>query len=329
MKSSNSAILVTGGAGYIGSVLVGELLNSGFKVRVIDNLMYGQSSLNIYGAHKDLEQIAGDIRISRDVDEALSGVKAVIHLAAIVGDPACEKNSNLATEVNSEASELVYRKSAEHKVERFIFASTCSNYGKMDSRNAFVHELSELKPVSLYARLKVDFEKFILNQPGQLMSAVVLRFATAYGLSPRMRLDLTLNEFTVMLALGKKLKVYGEQFWRPYAHTHDLARACVIVLMSGISKVSGRAFNVGVTHENFQKKTLVELILRELPQMAANVEFVRKVEDPRDYRVNFDLIRKTLNYSNNRTVKDGISEFIAVTRGGHIKDFDNPVYRNA
>lgn len=329
MKSPNSPILVTGGAGYIGSVLVGELLNIGLKVRVIDNLMYGQSSLNIYEEHKNFEQMVGDIRSSQDVEKALTGINAVIHLAAIVGDPACVKNSGLATEVNRDASELLYRKAFELKVERFIFASTCSNYGKMDNTNAYVDELSALKPVSHYARLKVDFEKFILDRPSPTMSAVVLRFATAYGLSPRMRLDLTLNEFTVMLALGKKLQVYGEQFWRPYAHTLDLARACVLILKSDISKVSGRAFNVGATPENYQKKTLVELILKELPKMSAGVEFVKKIEDPRDYRVNFDLIKNTLDYHNIKTVKDGIDELITVTQSGQIKDFDNPAYRNA
>ncbi len=329
MKFSNFPILVTGGAGYIGSVLVGELLNIGFRVRVIDNLMYGQSSLNIYEEHKNFEQMVGDIRSSQDVEKALTGIKEVIHLAAIVGDPACAKNSGLATEVNRDASELLYRKAFELKVERFIFASTCSNYGKMDNGNAYVNESSELKPVSHYARLKVGFEKFILKRPNQTLSPVVLRFATAYGLSPRMRLDLTLNEFTVMLALGKKLQVYGEQFWRPYAHTLDLARACVLILKSDISKVSGRAFNVGVTHENYQKKTLVELILKQLPETSASVEFIKKIEDPRDYRVNFDLIKNTLDYHNIKTVKDGIDEFIAVAQSRQLEDFDNPAYRNA
>jgi len=329
MPVSNSPILVTGGAGYIGSVLVGELLSNGHNVRVIDNLMYGQSSLNIYQGNKYLEHMTGDIRNSRDVDQALKGVKGVVHLAAIVGDPACEKNRALAAEVNRTASELLYRKSLEHKVGRFVFASTCSNYGKMDNHNGYVDESSELKPISHYARLKVDFEKFILNQNSQSLTAVVLRFATAYGLSPRIRLDLTLNEFTVRLALGKKLQVYGEQFWRPYTHTIDLARACILALKQDFSKVSGRAFNVGAANENYQKKTLVALIVKELSQMASNVEFVKKDEDPRDYRVNFDLIKKTLDYKNLKTVNDGISEFIAVVRNGQIKDFDNPIYRNA
>jgi len=164
MPVSNSPILVTGGAGYIGSVLVGQLLSHDYNVRVIDNLMHGQSSLEIYHGNKNLEHITGDIRSSRDVDQALKGVGGVVHLAAIVGDPACEKNPELAVEVNRDASKLLYRKSLEHKVERLVFTSTCSNYGKMDNHNGYVDESSELKPISHYARLKVDFEKFILNQ---------------------------------------------------------------------------------------------------------------------------------------------------------------------
>ncbi len=329
MPISNSPILVTGGAGYIGSVLVGQLLSNGYNVRVIDNLMHGQSSSDIFHKNKNLEQITGDIRDSCDVDQALKGIKGVVHLAAIVGDPACEKNRELASEVNRDASELLYKKSLEYKVERFVFASTCSNYGKMNNHDGYVDELSELKPISHYARLKVDFEKFILNQNSRSLNSVVLRFATAYGLSPRIRLDLTLNEFTVRLALGKKLQVYGEQFWRPYAHTIDLARACILALESNISKIANQPFNVGATTENYQKKQLVELIVNELPEMAANVEYIKKDEDPRDYRVNFDLIKKTMDYKNVKTVKDGISEFIASVRNGQIKDFDNPLYRNA
>jgi len=175
----------------------------------------------------------------------------------------------------------------------------------------------------------VDFERFLLNQKNRTLKSVVLRFATAYGWSPRIRLDLTLNEFTVVLALGKKLQVYGEQFWRPYAHTVDLARACMLALEADISKVIGEPFNVGATNENYQKKTLVDLIVKEIPEMAANVEFVKKDEDPRDYRVNFDLIKKKLDYNNCKIVKDGISEFIVAVRNGRIKDFDNPLYRNA
>ncbi len=329
MSRSDSPILVTGGAGYIGSVLVGLLLSRDYKVRVIDNLMYGPSALDVYQGSPGLEQFKGDIRNSKDVEIALKDISRVVHLAAIVGDPACEKNRELATAVNLEASELLFAKSVEHKVERFVFASTCSNYGRMDSRLGWVDESSILKPISHYARLKVEFEKFLLNEKKEKMSSVVLRFATAYGLSPRPRLDLTLNEFTTRLALGKKLQVYGEQFWRPYCHTHDLAHACILALEADQEKIARKPFNVGATAENYQKKTLVELILRRIPEAKANVEFVKKDEDPRDYRVSFDLIEKTFGFKNSKTVVNGISEYLAAVRTRQIIDIDNPAYRNS
>jgi len=322
-------ILVTGGAGYIGSVLVGHLLSYNYRVRVIDNLMYGQKSLDIYEGSRGLEIVNGDIRSSDDVTRALDSVDFVIHLAAIVGDPACEINKTRATEINREASELLFTKSQECKIERFVFASTCSNYGRMDNPDSYVDETSPLKPISHYARLKVDFENFLLSQVQSITIPIILRFATAYGMSLRPRLDLTVNEFATTLALGEKLQVYGEQFWRPYCHTHDLAHACLLAIETDISNIVGKAFNVGVSSENYQKKTLVDLILKKLPQAESKVEFVKKNEDPRDYRVSFDLIQKTLGFANTKTVENGISEFIYAVQSGQINNINNPVYRNS
>ena len=155
MTQNNSPILIAGGAGYIGSVLVGQLLADNYRVRVIDNLMYRQYSLKLYTDNRNLEIVHGDIRNETAVKQALVGVSAVVHLAAIVGDPACEKNKQLATEVNKEASEMLSTLAKEQKLKRFIFASTCSNYGKMEARDGYVDETSRLKPISHYARLKV------------------------------------------------------------------------------------------------------------------------------------------------------------------------------
>lgn len=328
MSNTNNLILVTGGAGYIGSVLVGQLLAKNYIVRVIDNLMYHQKSLDIYHGSSLLEIIDGDIRNSGDIDRALKNVDAVAHLAAIVGDPACEKNPELAEEVNQSASEQLFRKATEQNVKQFIFASTCSNYGRMDDPNNLVTENSPLKPISHYARLKVGFEKYLLEKNPNDMYSVILRFATAFGMSPRPRFDLTVNEFTATLAMGKKLEVYGEQFWRPYCHTQDLARACILAIESDESKLSGRAFNVGDTSENFQKKTLVDMIFKELPDTAELVSYVKKDEDPRDYKVSFELIKNKLGFTKSKTVTNGIREFIEAIKTGQIKNLDDPVYKN-
>jgi nucleoside-diphosphate-sugar epimerase len=328
MIQKDSPILVTGGAGYIGSVLVGHLLSHNYRVRVLDNLMYGQESLKLFNGSQGLEICEGDLRNEADLNHALKEVKAVVHLAAIVGDQPCEKNKELATEVNKDASESLCIKAKENKVSRFIFASTCSNYGKMDVSDGFVDETSRLKPVSHYARLKVEFEEFLQKEKDEKFSPVILRFSTAYGMSPRPRLDLTVNEFTAVLAFGQKLEVYGESFWRPYCHTQDLARACRMMLEADTAVVSGVAFNVGDTSENYQKKSLVELILNELPEARENVVFVTKDEDPRDYRVKFEKIRQAISFEKTKTVTNGIREYIMAIRSGQITDISNPSYRN-
>ena len=198
----------------------------------------------------------------------------------------------------------------------------------MDAKDGYVDENSELKPVSHYARLKVDFEKFLTGQKSASFCPVILRFATAFGMSPRPRLDLTVNEFTAVLAIGENLEIYGENFWRPYCHTQDIARACQLMLDADLSIVAAQAFNVGDTYQNFQKKTLIELILKEIPEAKDLIIFVTKEEDPRDYRVNFDKIKNALGYKKTKTVSNGICEYIEAIKCGAITDIHAQRYRN-
>jgi len=185
-----------------------------------------------------------------------------------------------------------------------------------------------LNPVSLYAQLKIGFEEYLfnLNQPD--FYPTCLRFATAYGLSPRPRFDLTVNEFTRELVLNRQLEVYGEKFWRPYCHTVDLARACVAVIEADPDLVVGRAFNVGDSNENYQKKTITEIIIGELPDRINDVKYVHRTGDPRNYRVNFELIEKTLDFKVTRNVIDGIREIIFAIDSGVIKDPDDKFFKN-
>ncbi|RYG48619.1 MAG: NAD(P)-dependent oxidoreductase, partial [Chitinophagaceae bacterium] len=157
-------VLVTGGAGYIGSVLVRQLLDKGFRVRVIDSLKFGGDALYDVMLNPNFEFMMGDIRNVEDVRDALAGIDAVAHLAAIVGDPACKKYSEEAMETNWEGSVLLFNEAEKAGCKRFVFASTCSNYGKMPDPDSFVTESSELNPISLYAELKVKFEKFLLEE---------------------------------------------------------------------------------------------------------------------------------------------------------------------
>ena len=321
-------ILIIGGAGYIGSALCGQALFEGHQVRVLDNLTFGGESLLPCLAHPQFEFIKGDIRHRGDVTEAVSGMDAVILLAAIVGDPACAAQPDLARSINHDGARLAFDLSREHDVKRFVFASTCSNYGRMEDPEGFVVETSPLRPVSLYAELKVEFEQYLMAQASGYLTPIVLRFATAFGLSPRPRFDLTVNEFSKELALGRRLDIFGRQFWRPYAHIEDLGWACLNVLEADRDKVAGQAFNVGSTAENFQKGTLIEMILERLPQARELVSYVEKDEDPRDYRVDFTKIESTLGFKASRTVRSGIEEVIAAVQSGMISNPDDPRYRN-
>lgn len=321
-------VLVTGGAGYIGSVAARLLLGEGYQVRVLDSLLYGgHALLGLY--HEDsFDFVRGDIQSADVVHSALDGVEAVIHLAAIVGDPACARQPKLARAVNLDASLQLFELSQRQGVGRFAFASTCSNYGKMADPLQYVTEESELRPVSLYAETKVAVEKALLDVPLHNRPAVtVLRFATVFGLSPRMRFDLAVNEFTMELLTKRRLVIYGEQFWRPYSHVRDAARAIATVLDAPLEEVSRQVFNVGDTSQNYQKAQIVELICTQLGD-GLEIEHVQKEEDPRDYRVSFEKMKQELGFHITRTVEDGIREIIDAISQGVITDFENPRYRN-
>ena len=326
METGNKRVLVTGAAGYIGSVLTRQLLDAGYYVRGFDKLLFGGESLLSIFNHPRFEFFNGDIRDTDQVITALDGINYVVHLAAIVGDPACAQQPEIAKETNWEASKNLFDLCQDKNIMRFVFASTCSNYGKMEG-NSFVTEESPLRPVSLYAELKVKFEKYILeSKTKDSFIPTALRFATVYGISPRMRFDLTVNEFVRDLFFGKELEVFGEQFWRPYCHVEDLARSCLTVLESDPSKVDHDVFNVGDTNENYTKKMIVEEIKRVLPD--SKIKYVHKKEDPRDYRVSFEKIKKVLGFQISKTVPEGIKELVTLLRSNLLTDPFSNKYRN-
>ena len=319
-------ILVTGAAGYIGSILVRQLLGRNYKVRGLDILFFGGESLISIYNHPNFEFMKGDIREKETIEKALNGITDVVHLAAIVGDPACAKQPELANQINWGASKLLFDYCNKGNINQFIFASTCSNYGKMKDDSS-VTETSDLRPVSLYAELKVKFEKYLLDTNiRESFSPTALRFATVYGLSPRMRFDLTVNEFIREATMGKELEIFGEQFWRPYCHVEDLAGSCIKVLESPIDKVRKNVFNVGDTNENYSKKMIAEEILKIIPD--AKIKYVKKNEDPRDYRVNFSKIKDELGFSITKTVNQGLIEVNNILKDGLILNPYSPNYQN-
>jgi nucleoside-diphosphate-sugar epimerase len=320
------SILVTGGAGYVGSLVVDELLASGHSVRVLDSLVHGSvPSLLVPWGNTNFDFHRADIRDPEARRKALSGVDAVVHLAAIVGDPACARQPQLAEEVNLDATRALLHDAKAAGVRRFVFASTCSNYGKMEG-DALATEDFELRPVSLYAETKVAAELDVLAVDKNGFTACCLRLATVYGASPRMRFDLTVNEFARDALMTGDLVVFGEQFWRPYLHVRDGARAIKIAIESPHEVVRGEVFNVGNTAENYRKLDIVELLKDRVPD--ARIEFVHRDEDPRDYRVSFEKVTDRLGFDTTRRVKDGIDEVLALLRSGLLDDPYAPAYRN-
>ncbi len=300
-------VTVTGGAGYIGAIVSAELREAGHEVRAFDSLLHGQRDVAERLQRGGVEFIEGDVRDGDARRRALSGADALIHLAAIVGDPACSRDPELSNEVNVEASRAAFAEAEELGVERVVFASTCSNYGRMEDPTVPIDESGTLAPVSLYAEQKVEIERLLLERSNGL-SGTCLRFATIYGVAPRMRFDLTVNEFTRDLWADRELEVFGELFWRPYTHVADAALAVGIVLAAAREKVAGEVFNVGQSDENYRKLDLVEMITGELGR--GKVSYVHREEDPRDYKVSFEKVRRELAFEPRMTVPDGIREIV-------------------
>ncbi len=319
-------VLVTGGAGYVGAELVDELINTGHDIRSIDVLLHEQEDVAGRLDSVGVELIRADLRDDDARRRALEGVEAVVHLAAIVGDPACGRDPELSNSVNVEGTRSLVADAKAAGVERFIFASTCSNYGRMADPTVPIDETGELAPVSLYAEQKVAMEKSLLEGEHNGMAPTCLRFATVYGVGHRMRFDLTVNEFTRDLWADRKLDVFGETFWRPYVHVRDAARAVALVLASPLDKVGGRVFNAGHSDENYRKLDLVEIITGQLGR--GDVEYVTRTEDPRDYKVSFERIKNELGYEPVNRVPAGIEELVGALEEKRFGDPFSPRYSN-
>ena len=318
---------MTGGAGYVGSVLVPFLVASGRSVRVLDSLLHGGvRSLLASWSDERFEFVRSDVRDESAVDAALADAAEVVHLAAVVGDPACSREPDEARAVNLDSTRRLLELAERGGVGRFVFASTCSNYGKMADSDAYATEEWELTPVSLYAETKVAAELETLARSSAGFATTCLRLATVYGASPRMRFDLTVNEFTRDVCVNREVVVYGEQFWRPYVHVRDAAQAFVVALDSPAEAVAGEVFNVGSSGENYRKLDIVELLRERVPD--AEYQFVHKDEDPRDYRVSFDKITSILGFGTTRDVAGGIDEVAELLESGLVDDPFAGMYRN-
>jgi nucleoside-diphosphate-sugar epimerase len=323
-------VLVTGGAGYIGNYVVEEVLENGHDVRVLDSMLWGDGALDPFVDHERLEIREGDIRHIEDLSYAMEGCDAVIHLAGIVGDPACGVNEQATQAVNVEATKSLVEVCKLHDIQRLVFASTCSVYGA--SVLLELNEGSFLYPLSLYAESKIDSEEIILHETHDMfsdneISPTILRLGTIFGWSRRMRFDLVVNILTAKAVLEGDIPVYGGEQYRPLVHVHDAARAFADVLEAPDEKVEHQIFNVGDNDLNYQIKKVGRLVEENVED--AEVRFVEHKEDERTYRVSFDKINHILGWEAKYDIVDGVEEIKTWMDEEDITDYGKDDFRNS
>ena len=307
-----------GGAGYVGNVLVRRLLAEGHEVTVLDRLLFDHgSALAGLLEHPRFEFKHGDLCDEDVAARAVEGIDDVVVLAALVGDPIASKYPDLARRVNDGCKRLA-ELADESGVDRLVFTSTCSNYGLRESDEP-ADETADLAPVSLYAELKVDFERFVLDRDRWNLCPTLLRIATAYGLSQRMRFDLTISEFTRTLAVGDELVVYDADTWRPYCHVEDISTAIMTVLAADEELVRSEVFNVGHSDENYTKRMVVDVVQDALGG-GGNVSFEEGGRDPRNYRVAFERIHDVLGFEPAHRVPETVGKLVAAVQAGLFDD---------
>ena len=316
-------ILVTGGAGYIGSHLTRMLLDRGYQVRLLDRFDYGGAGITGV-QHPGLEVVHGDICSSRDLGQAVRGVEAVVALAAIVGDPACNLDPEETINLNYTATKILIDACNLYSVRRLVFASSCSVYGA--NGHALLTEQSRLNPVSLYARTRVLSENVLFDRCGDV-ETVVLRLSTVFGLSPRMRFDLVVNTLTAQAVIDHHISIFGGSQWRPNVHCRDAARAFIVALEAPAAAAGGEVFNVGGDRLNHRIRDLGRMVAEIVG--GVEVRSTGEATDPRDYRVSFEKTRRVLGFEPEFSVADGIREVAAAVRGEPaLQQYKEPVYHN-
>ena len=314
-------IFLIGGAGYIGTVLANYFLNKNFKVTILDNFIYNnQFAINTIKNHKNFNCINGNFGDLKLLSNSAHDADYVVFLGGLVGDPITKKYPEESLKINEELAEKSINFFLNQKIDKLIFISTCSNYGIQNGNN-LADEESELKPLSLYAKSKVKIEKFILSKKNYSKSnATILRFATAFGLSKRMRFDLTVNQFTLESFAKNKLLVYDSDTWRPYCHVLDFASLIEKVIEAPNILTSFEVFNAGGNKNNHRKIDIVEKIKKY--NTTLNVEFKDNGSDMRNYNVNFNKVKEILNFEPSYSVEDGIIETINELKKNNFNDFE-------
>lgn len=320
---ATDTVLVTGGAGYIGSHLVRQLLDRGVRVRVLERFLYGDQGLKDVRNEANLEVREGDICDVRAMTDAAQGTRCVIALAALVGDPACALDHDETMRVNFESTKVLLEACKAAKVQRTVFASSCSVYGA--NGDEILTEESWLNPVSLYAQTRIMSEELLAKERGDLEVAI-LRLSTVCGTSPRMRFDLMVNTITARAVLDGAIRVVGAQQWRPHIHVQDVATAFRMAALEAPSaSAQASIYNVGGESQNFTVGEVAEKVVARFPE--TKVEYVDQIEDRRSYRVSFDRVRKGIGFVPQFTVDDAIEEIRVLLTGEPI-NVNADVYHN-
>ena len=318
-------ILITGGLGFAGTPITKYLLSKGYNVSVVDKLLFNNKQFHKVKSNK-FKFFQSDILDSKKIEKFINAnnFDTIIHLAAIVGDPACRVNENLTVKTNLEASKKLFSLAKKNKVKKFIFFSTCSNYG-LSEKNRLLKETDKLKPLSIYAKTKVKFEKYLMKDKSKIQK-IILRISTLYGVSDRMRFDLTINEFVKKVYFNSNFEIYHADTWRPYLNLKDLSIILHKLLNNKKIKKNSNVFNVGFSDENYTKRDIIQNISKLLPKNK-KFKFVEKdFFDKRNYRVNFDKI-KSLGAKKNINLQKGIKEIINYLKNSK-QNLNNKVFYN-
>jgi nucleoside-diphosphate-sugar epimerase len=326
-------ILITGGAGYIGSYLTGVLLRRGYRVSVVDDLLFGGESLLSHYSNPDFNFAKSDVWESRAIRSAIPKQwpvpLAVVHLAAIAGFPACQAvGRQVAWRYNVESTQHVFQQAEELGIRRFVYISTYSNY-RLPPGGKPATEETPLNPQSLYAETKVASERYLLNQASATCAPVIFRPAILHGISPRPRFDLMVNQFVLDAYHKRELMIYQRGYLRSFLHVDDVVKAIVLGLEAPLQKVKNQVFNVGLEAGNLTKDEVVTLILKRLPETRVVYKDLTFGGDMRDISVSFDKIQRDLGFRAERTVDDGIREVLHALQFGLVRDPQNWRYRNA
>ncbi|HEX7621792.1 MAG TPA: NAD(P)-dependent oxidoreductase [Anaerolineales bacterium] len=330
---SKGHILVTGGAGYIGSLLTAELLRLGNQVTVLDSLLYSGESLLGFLHHPNFHFAKADVTEPGAVRSSLrrdwSKPDMVVHLAAIVGFPACQAvGRQAAWKYNVEATKMVFEQAAGLGAERFVFASTYSNYG-LSTDGKPVTEESSLNPQSLYAETKIAAEEYLLAQKDSSCAPIIFRLATLYGISPRTRFDLIINQFVLDAYSHRELIIYQRGYSRSFVHVQDVVRGMTMGIEASEKKTRGQIFNLGTEKGNYTKDEIVGLVVKRLPETVVTYKDLTFGGDMRDITVSFEKIQRELGFEATLNADDGVREVVHALRTGLIRNPHDERYRNA